>query len=211
VKIFYYITKEKVIPEDLFKNYKKFRESKELFEEEVKKAGGLLNQIKTRDEMINDAFTHALINFKEGENSNFNYIFSSEISHKIKRMKNTDKLEKHIKEKPLDNYDEYIDKKIIIDFIISVIRKMKDEKKCYFCLKYSIKLEKPRDKNEEIINILADNKYTYEEISSISLILFNKKMTRQGIEANIKRTINKIKKEISKDEKIKESLEKILY
>lgn len=210
-KIFYYYTKEKVIPKEVFKNYKKFKETKELFENEVKKADSILNQIKIRDEIINDAFIHTLMNYKEGDNSNFNYIFSSEISHRIQRMKNKESnLDKYVREDINETNEEFVDKKVIQEFIILSIRKMKNREKFYFCLRYSINFEKPKDKNEEIINLLAKKKYTYDEINTIGFILFNKRMTRQGIECNIKRTIKKIEKKISINKEIKEILEKSL-
>jgi hypothetical protein len=210
-KIFYYYTKEKIIPKDLFKNYKKFKESKELFESEVRKADSILNQIKIRDEMINDAFIHALMNYKEEENSNFNYIFSSEISHRLARMKNKEKnLDKYVKEEKNESNEKYVDKKILLEFIIKTLRKMKDREKFYFSLKYSINFEKPKDKNEETINILVKKKYIYDEINTIGFIFFNKRMTRQGIESNIKRTIKRIEKEISINKEIKNILEKCL-
>ena len=203
MKIYFYNTNQR-INNDTMKSMKNFKRAKFNFEKEIKTRKEKINELKNVDEILHESFIFALSNYKEKENSNFNFLFSSEVSKRLVNRKKNDEIKVDYPEEI--SIEEKIDLKKINKIIIKELRKMKGHAKFYFSLRYSIYFEKPIDDYEDKSNIFNKRDLTFSEIETLGNILFDKKRTRQGVEQSVQRTREKIKKYFEKNEELKKIL-----
>lgn len=211
MKPYYYHTSKKIDVKKALKSVNNFNRAKNNIEKEIKERKEKVIFMKNSDEIIHESFTSAIINYKEGEKSNFNFLFSAEMAKKIlcekRKMKREVKIELI---EPID-VEQKLDLEKVNEFIKENLRKLKKPAKFYFCLRHSIKFDKPIDEYEEYINRFADKYHKYDEIKMLYNVLFDKTRTRQSIEQSVRYTTEKLEETIQKNKEIKEVLEKSFY